>query len=170
MTITDSAGNTTVLELPQYKYLEQFRDFWFSLPVPPALGAYTFTVRSKDLTISAKDFQTANRELPLPDVQTFTPAEGQTLTVKAPTFTWAPVKYADGHIYYRLIIEDLTGFRVLETGRLPNMISHTVQEGVLKPGQIYRYKIRVMDNSSWIDIQNRSDSDWVTIKMAEVLQ
>ena len=94
VTITDSAGNTTVLELPKYKYLEQFRDFWFSLPDPPALGEYTFTVRSKDLTTTAKDFQTVNRELPLPDVQTFTPAEGQTLTVKAPTFTWAPVKYA----------------------------------------------------------------------------
>ena len=170
VTITDSAGNTSALELPQYTYLEQFRDLWFKLPVPPSLGQYTFTVKSKDMTVTAKDFQTINRELPLPDAQTFTPAEGQTLTVKAPTFTWAPVKYADGPIYYRLIIEDLTGFRVLETGRLPDMISHTVPEGTLKPGQIYRYKVRVMDNSGWVDIQNRSDSDWVTIKMAEALK
>ncbi len=170
VTITDSAGNTSNLELPHYRYFEQFRAFWFSLPASPASGEYTFTVRSKDLTVTAKDFQTLNRELPLPDVQTFSPAEGQTLAAKAPTFRWAPVEYTDGPAYYRLIIEDLSEMRVFETERLPHMISHTVPEGVLKPGQTYRYRIRVMDNTGWIDIQNRSDSDWVTIKMAEALK
>ena len=60
--------------------------------------------------------------------------------------------------------------RVFETEKLPHMISQTVPEGVLKPGQTYRYRIRVMDNTGWIDIQNRSDSEWVTIKMAEALK
>jgi hypothetical protein len=50
------------------------------------------------------------------------------------------------------------------------MLSHTVPAGILKPGQTYRYRVRVMDNTGWVEIQNRSDSEWVTIKMAEELK
>ena len=170
VTITDSNGNASALALPQYTYFEQFRDFWFSLPGPPASGKYTFTVKSEDLTITASDYQIVNRKIPLPDVQSFSPAEGQTLTAKAPTFTWAPVEYADAAIYYRLVIEDLSGVRVFESQRVPNMTFCKVPQGALKPGQTYRYRVRVMDSMGWVEIQNRSDSDWVTIKMADALK
>jgi imidazolonepropionase-like amidohydrolase len=170
VTITDSQGHTSALKLPPYTYFEQFRDFWFSLPGPPALGKYTFIVKSKDLIMTAHDFQMVNRKIPLPDVQSFSPVEGQTLTARAPVFRWAPVEYPDAAIYYRLVIEDLSGSRVFETERVPNMIVCTVPEGVLKPGQTYRYRVRVLDNAGWVEIQNRSDSPWVTINMAEALE
>jgi hypothetical protein len=170
VTVSDSKGNASALTLPQYTYFEQFRDFWFRLPGPPAFGKYTFTVQSKDLTMIANDFQMVNRKIPFPDIQSFFPAEGQMLTAKAPAFRWAPVEYEDAAIYYRLVIEDLSGIRVFATERVPDMIDCTVPEGVLKPGQTYRYRVRVLDNAGWVEMQNRSDSDWVTIEMAEELE
>ena len=35
VSITDSNGISWPLTLPQYRYIEQFRDFWFSLDGPP---------------------------------------------------------------------------------------------------------------------------------------
>jgi hypothetical protein len=170
VTVTDAIGAISALTLPQYRYFEQFKDFWFRLPGAPALGKYTFTVTSKNLTMTAIDFQTVNRKLSLPNSNSFSPADGETLTAAAPTFTWAPVEYADAPFYYRLVIDDLSGKRVFETARVFNMLSHTVPAGILKPGQTYRYRVRVMDNTGWVEIQNRSDSEWVTIKMAEELK
>jgi hypothetical protein len=51
------------------------------------------------MTMPATDFQRANRKIPLPDIHSFAPADGQTLTAEAPSFTWEPVKYADGLTY-----------------------------------------------------------------------
>jgi hypothetical protein len=60
--------------------------------------------------------------------------------------------------------------RVFKTERIPNLISRTVPPGVLKPSQIYRYLIRVLDSTGWVEIQNRSDRDWVTLKMGDTLK
>jgi hypothetical protein len=167
---TDLNGITSPLTLPQYRYFEQFKDFWFTLPGPPAKGKYTFTVTSKGIIGTAVDFQSINRTIPLPDIKSFSPGDGQTLTSKTPTFSWAAVEYPDAEIYYRLVIDDLVGKRVYGTGRVQNMLSQTVPEGILKPGQTYRYRVRAMDSADWVEMQNRSDCRWVTIKMAETLE
>jgi hypothetical protein len=119
--------------------------------------------------MTANDFQMVNRIIPLPNVLSFSPAENQTLTARAPVFSWAPVEYAEVAVYYRLVIEDLSGIRVFASERFSNRNDCRVPEGVLKPGQIYRYRVRVLDNTGWVEIQNRSDSYWVTISMAEEL-
>jgi hypothetical protein len=170
VTITDSKGVTTPLTLPDYRYFEQFKDFWFTLEGPPARGKYTFKVAGKGLTGTAVDFQSINRTIPLPDIKSFSPADGQTLTSKTPTFSWAAVEYPDAEIYYRLVINDPTGKRVYSTIRGQNMLSHNVAEGILKPGKTYQYKVRAADSEDWVEMQNRSDCRWVTIKMAETLE
>ena len=170
VTTTDSKGVTTPLALPDYRYLEQFRDFWFTIDGQPARGTYNFSVTGRGSTGSAIDFQTVNRTIPIPDSNTFFPGEGETITLKTPTFSWAPVDHADFDIYYRLVINDLTGKRVYGTGRAQRMLSHTLPEGVLAPGQTYRWMVRALDNEEWIEIQNRSDSEWVTITVAQKLE
>jgi imidazolonepropionase-like amidohydrolase len=74
VSITDSNGISRPLTLPQYRYIEQFRDFWFSLDGPPKIGKYRFTVTSKGLTGTTTDYQTVNRMIPLFDTNTLSPA------------------------------------------------------------------------------------------------
>ena len=170
VTLTGPDGIPSPVPLPRYRYFEQLRDFWYRIDGPPALGKYTFKVTGKGLTGTATDFQTVNRALPFPDMTTFSPAERATLTSKTPTFSWAPVEYPDCEIYYRLVINDLAGKRIYGTGRTQNMLSHTVSEGILKPGQTYQYRVRVMDSEDWVEIQNRSESQWLTFTMSETLE
>ena len=170
VTITDPDGVTTPLTLPPQRYFEQFRDFWYRIDGPPALGKYTFQVTSKGSSGTTTDFQTVNRAIPLPDITTFSPGEGATLTSKTPIFSWAPVEYPAGEIYYRLVIDDLTGKRIYGTGRAQNMLTHTVAEGILKPGQTYRYRVRVMDSDDWVEMQNRSESQGLIFTMSDKLE
>ena len=170
VTLAGPDGIPSRVTLPRYRYLEQFRDFWYRIDGPPALGKYTFHVSGKGLSETATDFQTVNRVIPLPDITTFSPAEGAILTTKTPTFSWAPVEYPDCEIYYRLVIDDLTGKRIYGTGRAQNMLSHTVAEGILKPGQTYKYRVRVMDSNDWVEMQNRSESQGLIFTMSERLE
>jgi hypothetical protein len=78
LTLTDTDGRTSQVPLPRYRYLEQFRNFWYRMEGPPALGEYTFKVTGKGLNGTATDFQTANRALPLPDTTKLSPADGAT--------------------------------------------------------------------------------------------
>ena len=146
------------------------QDFWYGIDGPPALGKYTFRVTSGELSGTATDFQTTNRVLPLPDITTFSPAEGETLTSKTPTFSWAPVESPAGQIYYRLVINDLAGKRIYGTDRTQNMLSDTVAEGILKPGQTYQYRVRITDSEDWVEMQNRSECQWLTFSMSETLE
>jgi hypothetical protein len=171
VTVTDSDGITLPLTLPAYTYIKQFRDFWYTLDGPPAIGKYTFTVKSKGSTGNATDFQQVNRAIPLPDVSTFSPGQGEILASKAPTFSWGAVEYPDIPIYYRLVIDELpSGKRVFSTGRVRDMLSYKLSEGLLKPGQSYRWQIRIEDSHDWVKMQNRSSSEWLTFTMAQSLE
>ena len=167
--ITDSNDNTRSLTLPSPTYLAQFKDFIFRIDGPPELGKYTFKVTNKELNGTAVDFQTVNRTIPSPDSKTFWPANGEIITSHTPKFSWEPVVYPECELYYRLVIHDLTGKRIYGTGRFQNMLSHTLPKGILKPGQTYQYKVRVMDSADWIEMQNRSESGWLAFKMSKVL-
>lgn len=166
VTVTDANGIAKPLELPPHVYYDQHRDFWFELDGPPLPGKYIFAVTGKGLTGSATDFQFTNRTLPIPDVNTFKPAEGEILTDTSPTFSWGPVEYPDTQIYYRLIIETPSRKRVFNTSRMQGMLSYRVPAGILKPGRTYRWRVRAVDSDDWIEIQNRSLSEWRTFTMA----
>jgi hypothetical protein len=166
ITVTNAIGISKSLKLPPYVYYDQHKDFWFGLNGPPLLGKYTFAVTSKGSAGTATDFQFTNRTLPLPDVNTFMPAEGDILIDTSPTFSWAPVEYPNTEIYYRLIIENPSRKRIFSTGRVQGMLSYTVPAGILKPGRTYQWRVRAIDSDDWIEIQNRSLSKWQTFTMA----
>jgi hypothetical protein len=67
-------------------------------------------------------------------------------------------------------IHDLTGKRIYGTGRTQNMLSHTVSESILKPGQTYKHRVRVVDSDDWVEMQNRSESLWLTFTMSQTLE
>ncbi len=115
---------------------------------------------------SATDIQSVVRTIPLPDISTFSPAVGATLRSNTPIFSWRAVK-AVIPIYYRLEIYKQHGGRVYSTRYVKGMLSHTVPEGVFKPGQAYRWRVRIADGDDWVKVQNRSHSEWQSFTMAK---
>ncbi|UCE50896.1 MAG: amidohydrolase family protein [Desulfobacterales bacterium] len=166
VTVADAQGTVSTLDLPHPEYDEQFRDLFYCFDGSPPLGKYTFTVTGKGLTGRATDFQFVNRFIPLPDISTFKPADGEIVESKAPTFSWGAIDYQDTDLYYRLVIHEISGKRVLTTASVQGRLSYTVPEGFLKPGKSYQWQLRVPDNDDWVEMQNRSDSKWLTFKMA----
>jgi len=158
ITITGPSGDLPIGK-DDFVYLPHFRDFWISIPGSPEIGTYTFTVTSGKRSGSATDIQSMVRSIPIPDVNNVSPNEGARLRSTTPTFSWDPVK-AGIPVYYRLEIYKQRGGRVYSTGRIKDMLSHTIPDEILRPGQVYRWRIRVTDSGSWVKTQNRSHSEW----------
>jgi len=165
ITVTSPSGDQSIGK-DDFIYLSKIRDFWIKIPGSPEIGTYTFTVTSGNMSGSAIDTQSVLRKIPLPDTSTFTPAKGTILHSNTCTFSWGTVK-AEVPVYYRLEIYKLKGGRVYSTGRMKDMLSHKVPDGILKPGQAYRWRIRVTDDSNWIKVQNRSNSKWQSFTMVK---
>jgi hypothetical protein len=169
ITVTGPEG-----ELPigrkDFAWMSQFNEFWGSIPGSPAAGTYNFKVTGRSMSGTATDFQTVNRTLPVLNSENFSPADGQTLFSRTPTFSWEAIEFSDIPIFYRLeILEAHSEKRVYGTGRIRNMLSHTVPDGILKPGQIYRWRVWAMDSRDGLEVQNRSNSKWLSFAMAEIL-
>ena len=58
---------------------------------------------------------------------------------------------------------------VFSTAREQNLLSCTVPDGILQPGQIYKWYVRVGDSSDWIKEDNRSNGAALTFTMAGTL-
>jgi adenine deaminase len=129
------------------------------IPGKPQIGTYTIEVtggREKGL---ACDIQAVVKTIPLPEVQYFTPLNEATLKSGHLAFLWKTIK-SKKPLYYRLEINKHNGGRVYSTGYIKNMQSHTVPDGVLKDGQSYRWRVRITDSDNWVNVQNRSHSEW----------
>jgi hypothetical protein len=148
--------------------LYDYRSYWMDVNGSPEIGIYTFTVKSGSLTVTVQDTQSINREIPNPEL--VLPAANATLYSKTPVFEWSPVSYPNTQIYYRLVIDDMTGYRVVSTSRNSGMLSYAVPQYVLKPGQTYRFQVRASDNDIWTNIQNEGRSEWRTFTMGTSLQ
>ena len=161
-------------ELPigrkDFIWMSQFKEFWGRIPGSPAVGTYTFSVTGKSMSGKATDFQTINRTLSIVNSESFSPRDGETLSSRKPTFYWEAIESSDIPIFYRLeILAARSEKRAFGTGRIRNMLSHTVPEGILKPGQIYRWRVWAMDSRDGLEVQNRSNSKWAFFGMAETL-
>jgi len=165
ITVTGPKGDLPIGK-SDFTYIPQLRDFFIRLPGSPEIGTYTFQVTSGTMSGSATDAQSVVRTIPLPDISTFSPAIGATLLPNTPTFSWGAVK-AEAPIYYRFEIYKQHGSRVYSTRYVKSMFSHTMPDGVLKPGQVYRWRVRVADGDEWVKVQNRSYSDWHSFAMAK---
>lgn len=168
ITVTGPQGKLA-LGKNDFNYHAGFRDFWISIPGVPETGTYTFTVRSGKRSGSATDTQTALRTIPLPDIRTFSPAAGETINRKPPHFSWQAVE-ADIPLYYRLDIKDMQDKDIFRTGYVKDMFSAHAPANMLKPGQTYRWRVRVADGANWIELNNRSQNQWQQITVAQTLQ
>jgi hypothetical protein len=175
ITVTKPGGGVFASKL-NFTYLAGYRD-WFAVldGSPPEFGTYTFTVVTRDgLTGTDTDDQFVNITIPNPDVSTFSPSAGETLYSITPTFSWGPVDL-DIPLYYRLEIRKAGGGRVYATGRIRDMLSHTVPEKnpygqtILEAGQTYEWRIRVTDDPDWKAMQNRANVGWQSFIMGSSL-
>ncbi len=158
ITITGPDGKLAI-EKQDFKYLPGMRNFWVRVPEIPSTGIYTFDVTSDEKRGSGTDIQAKVITIPLPDAGHFSPSSGSTLKADNPVFSWKIVE-SEVPLYYRLEINRPYGGRVYSSGYKKGMQSHTVPKGSLKPGQTYRWRIRVTDSGHWKHIQNRSHSSW----------
>jgi hypothetical protein len=161
ITVTGPRGRLPI-EKKDFTYLPRLRDFWIKIPGKPQIGTYTIEVRSGPQRGLACDIQAEVTTLPLPPVESLSPADGTTVKSDAPTFSWrAPA--TNTSLYYRFEIHERHGGRIYSTGYVRNMLSHTVPQGCLPPGRSYRWRIRITDGDQWQTVQNRSDCPWRTV-------
>lgn len=149
-------------------YYPQYRAFWISIPGAPSTGTYTFTVTSGSIGASATDAQTVLTEIPIPKTSTLSPAEGETLTCKSPVFSWDAVT-AEPPLYYRLEINDMQNSRVYVTSYVEDMLSIRLPPDLLKVGQNYRWRVRIVDGPNWIEMNNRSNSEWRKFSVSQTI-
>ena len=142
-----------------FTYLRQLREFWIKAPGKPPLGTYTIEVNGGAQKGSATVIQSVVKTIPLPEAGSFTPLNGATIKSVNPIFSWK-IEKAKEPLYYRLEINKSNGGRVYSTRYVQNMRSHTIPEGALKPGQSYRWRIRVSDGDHWKKVQNSTRCAW----------
>jgi imidazolonepropionase-like amidohydrolase len=144
-------------------------DFWIQIPGSPKKGTYKFTVTSGNRQSTATDTLSIIRPIPVPDIRSLRPADGETIALKTPTFSWGSVYYFDAPIYYLFQIYNSAGEEIFRKGRTQNMTSHTVPAGILKPGETYRWRVRISDSGNWLEEQNRSHTKKLFFRTAETL-
>ncbi|MBW2412617.1 MAG: amidohydrolase family protein [Deltaproteobacteria bacterium] len=169
ITVTGPQGDLPIGK-KDFIWLPQFKEFWCSIPGSPAVGTYTFSVTGGAMTGKVTDFQSVNRNLPIPISEYFSPANEEILSSREPNFSWDAIETSDIPIFYRLTIwEAHSEKRVYATGKILNMLSHKVPAGILKSGESYRWRVEAGDNQDWLEVQNRSNSKWQFFTMAETL-
>jgi hypothetical protein len=151
-------------------WLPQFKEFWASVPGSPVVGNYTFTIASKEMSGNTTDFQSVIRTLPVLNSLDFSPIDEEKLSSRTPTFSWEAVEFSDIPIYYRLIIREAdSNKRVYGSSRIRSMLTHTVPKGTLKAGKSYGWRVEAMDSRDGLEVQNRSNSKWLSFAMAKTL-
>jgi len=130
--------------------------------------SYTVTVTSGKRSGSATDTQSTLKKIPLPDIRTFSPAAGETISAKPPHFSWQAVD-ADVPLYYRLEIKDMQDNYVFRTDYVKDMFAVHAPSNLLKAGQTYGWRVRVADGTHWIELNNRSQNQWQQITVAQTL-
>ena len=110
------------------------------------------------------------REIPIPDLSNAIPQPNATIASLTPLFQWDLVDYDAVPLYYRIDIRDAgTGDFVYQNSRTLDLNSFALPEGVLDPGGSYEWRIRVTDSGNWLEVQNRSQTDWVPFVMGATL-
>jgi hypothetical protein len=170
ITVTGPKGDLPFSK-DDFTYLPQWRDFWISIPGAPETGNYTFTVTSGRKSGTATDTLYVIRSMSSPVTRLLSPATEDIVNTITPTLIWEPVDDSDVPIYYRLEIwnPSMTE-RVFNTNYFIDLFSYTVPAGILKPGHTYIWRVRVADHRDWHQVQNRTNSEWQTITVAQELE
>ena len=169
ISVTGPQGDLPVSK-EDFTFWPKANDFYTVIPGSPKVGTYNFKVTSGKREGSASDTQLSILPIPIPDIGTFSPADGETLRSKTPTFSWGSVIHFNKPVFYLFQIYDSAGNEIYRIGRQQGMSAHTVPAGILKPGENYRWRIRVSDSGHWMEEQNRSHTARLSFKMAELLE
>lgn len=153
-----------------FEYYADWREFSFILQGSPQLGEYVFTVTGKDGSVGIKsDTQKDLITIPIVDVNSLKINTGS----KTPIVSWAPVSAPGTGITYRLDLKPAdgeflpNGTSLFQTRRDWDMTSCALP--LLEPGKQYQYRIRAMDDSDWIQVDNRSQTEWIAFTMDNIL-
>ncbi|MFH2093150.1 MAG: fibronectin type III domain-containing protein, partial [Pseudomonadota bacterium] len=146
------------------QWLASDNEFFAAVDGAPMLGEYVFKVTATDGSVGIKsDIQKDLFVLPAVDVNTVKIDTGS----KTPIFSWDPVSVAGTDVTYRLEVFGVdTGFS-FRSGRAYDFTSCTLP--VLQPGKQYKYRIRTMDHTDWIQVDNRTHTAWQDFTMDNVL-
>ncbi|WP_300461079.1 hypothetical protein [Desulfobacula sp.] len=166
-TITLTDPNGTVRQVyPDgiLQYDPTYNEFWGEEQGSPLIGEYTFTVTGKDGSIGVKsDTQKDLITIPIVDVNSVKINTGS----KTPIVTWDPVSASGTRIAYRLEVNGMDTEFFFQTGRNYDLTACALPE--LQPGKQYQYRIRAVDHSDWIQVDNRSHTQWVPFTMDAAL-
>ena len=166
ITVNGPEGKMSITK-DDFIYYPQYRAFWISISGAPSIGTYTFTVTSDSISTTTTDTQTVLTKLPIPNTSTLSTVEGKTLTCKSPIFSWDGVA-AEPTLYYRLEINDMQNNRVYATNYVEDMLFNRIPPDLLKVGQNYRWRVRVVDGPNWIEMNNRSNSEWRKFSVSQI--
>ena len=144
-----------------FNYNPQWRVFWFVRPGLPEIGKYTFEVAGKNSFGSAVDIQKVNRTIPVIDLSKFKIDPPETKSCLSPVFSWPKIKDTIP-LYYQLEVRDINRKHLFRTGFIKDMTDVRIPPDILKSGMKYQWRVRVADKPDWVDIDNRSQSHWVT--------
>jgi hypothetical protein len=160
ITVTGPDGQLPIGKA-DFSYNPRWRAFWIVRPGFPKIGKYTFEVTGKNGHGSASDTQKVNRTIPVPDISKFKVDPTETTSCPAPVFSWPKIKDAIP-LYYQLQLRDIHRGHLFRTDFIRDMTEVRIPPDILKPGMRYQWRIRVADGPDWVEIDNRSQSHWVT--------
>lgn len=161
-TITDPAGQLIASQdtIDYEGNLEYYGEF----PVTPVTGTYTLTGQADGQSFSKNRTMTHIRKLPVVNHTSSTPIDGQVVSSLAPSISWNRVKYSDISLKYRLRLRTVDGTYLLKEDFIDpetDPVSVTVEQGLLEPGQTYRYRIDVYDHEKYWFTENIAKGDYV---------
>jgi hypothetical protein len=137
-----------------------WNEFFLEIPGNPQLGEYVFIVNAEDGSVGIKsDVQKDLITIPIVDVNNVKIDTSS----KTPVISWDTVSVPGTGLAYKLEVKDMAGDLVFWTGRDWDMSACSIPG--LEPGTQYQYRIRAVDDSNWIQVDNRSHTNWITFTM-----
>ena len=168
ITVTGPNGDLSIGK-DDFNYNPQWRAFWIVQPGLPQIGKYSFRLTSGNSSGYSTDTQSIIKTIPIPDISKFMPARNETVSCQTPTFSWASINEPTAR-YYQLEIRDVIRRHVYRTDYVKDMFSVRIPPDILKPGMTYQWRVRVADAPDWVDINNRSQSQWVTFSRNQIIK
>jgi hypothetical protein len=142
-----------------------WRGFYLIVEGAPKPGSYQFTISSGATSVTTDDTQATPKTIPIPDKNTF--------SVQGNSFSWSLVDLPGADLYYILQINIAdasggTGRTVYYSSSGKNGTSMNVPQGVLIPGQSYKWRVRVMDAPDWVSAQNEAFSAYAPFTLSGI--
>ena len=151
----------------QWEYPSNGNDpvyFFFEMSGSPKIGPYTFKVTThsgliEEMTDTQKDLIT----IPVVDTNQVSFDNSS----KTPIFHWEGVEAEGTDIAYRFEVKGVDVDYSFRTNRDWGMMTCTLKE--VQAGKTYKYRIRACDDSDWIEVDNRSHTEWIDFTMNATL-